>query len=120
MNQNKMIEKLMPRMKNKRGQLNVVNLVIGFIIGLLVLALVIFAVIAAGSSIINSSALTPNSIEANQTTNVFRNLTTASANFATNFTVWLSMLGIVVLIVIIALLLFYVRRFAGAGGGGGL
>lgn len=170
--------------------MNVVNIVIGFIIGLLIIAIILFTILAASSNIANSPSLDvvqPTAGFASQTTtnmnatgwqilttlgkdncaatltsvvnstggqsinsgnytiqgcfinastanpfnntawnitgnyvftsddeatSVLGNLSNASASFATNFTLWLSILGVVILITIIALLLFYVRRFS--------
>lgn len=105
---------------NRKGVLGL-DTATAFVIAILTLAVVAFAVIVALASLNNSNVLTTGSQEANQTTNVLNNVTAGVAELFTNATTWFSLLAVVIIILIIALVILAVRRFdttANSGGGG--
>ena len=87
---------------------------------ILVLGVIGFAIIIAMSSLNDSNTLTTGSIEANQTTNVLRNVSGGVEEFFSNTVTWFSLLAVVVIILIIAIVIIAVNRFGGGGRGGGL
>lgn len=84
-----------------------------FILFILIVAIIGFATIIAVSTLDNSGVLTANSVEANQSTAVLRNVSGGVADFFANTTTWFTLLSVVVIILIIGVVIFAVQRFGG-------
>ena len=90
-----------------------------FVLGIMILAVIAFAVIVALASLNDSNALTTGSTEDNQTTNILLNVTGGVNDFFTNASTWFSLLSVVIIILIISVVILAVNRF-GSGSGGSL
>jgi len=101
---------------NKKGQVGL-DTAKSVMLTLLVIGVIAFAIIIALASLNSSNATTSGSLERNQTTNIFNNITTGTANFFSNTGTWFSLLAVVVIILIIAIVIFAVNRFGGRQGG---
>ena len=101
---------------NKKGVLGL-DTAKAFILAILTIAVIAFAVIIALSELDDTNVLTSGSKEANDTTNVLNNVTTGVADFFSNAPTWFSLLAITIIIIIIGLVIIVVNRF-GKGSGG--
>lgn len=102
---------------NKKGQAGL-DLVGGTMKKLLVLAVVAIAVILALVSLQDSNLFTTGSTADNQTDNIVGNVTTATADFFSNSSTFMSILVAVVVILFISIIIFAVQRFGGSGRSG--
>jgi uncharacterized membrane protein len=100
---------------DKKGQVGL-DTARNVMLALLTIGVIAFAIIVALSSLNNSNALSPGSLEQNQTSNVLNNITSGTADFFSNTGTWFSLLAIVVIILIIAIVIFAVNRFGGNRG----
>ena len=110
----KSLNKQLLQAQNRKGQVGL-DTAKSVMLTLLVIGVIGFAIIIALASLNNSNATTAGSLERNQTTNIFNNITSGTANFFSNTGTWFSLLAIVVIILIIAIVIFAVNRFGGAG-----
>lgn len=101
----------------KRGQVGL-DTAKSVMLTLLVIGVIAFAIIIALASLNNSNATSAGSLERNQSTAIFNNISTGTANFFSNTGTWFSLLAIVVIILIIAIVIFAVNRFGGSSRGG--
>ncbi len=95
----------------KKGQLGM-DVAKGFVLAILTLAVIAFAVIIALDSLQNTSVST------GQTGAIVNNVTVGVATFFSNATTWFTLLAVVVIILIISVVIFAVNRFGGSAGGG--
>ena len=107
------------KINNKKGVMGL-EIAIGFVLSLLTLAIIVFAVIVALSTLNNSNVLTANSLEANQTSDILLNVTGGAASLFTNVTTWFSLIAVVIIILIISVVIIAVKRFGGEAGTSGL
>ena len=89
-----------------------------FIILILTLAVIAFAVVIALSELNDTSVLTSGSQADNDTDNIINNVTGGITDFFSNAGSWFSLLAIVVIILIIAIVIVTVNRFGGSAQGG--
>lgn len=101
---------------NKKGQVGL-DTAKGFMLGLLTMVVIAFAIIIALASLNNSNATTSGSLERNQSTAIFNNVSTGVSSFFSNTGTWFSLLAITIIILIIAIVIFAVQRFGGTRGG---
>jgi lipoprotein signal peptidase len=113
----KSIQKLAQIKMNKRGQVGL-DTAKTVMLTLLTIGVIAFAIIIALANLNTSNATTAGSLERNQTTNIFNNITSGTASFFSNAGTWFSLLAVVVIILIISIVIFAVNRFGGGRGGG--
>lgn len=89
-----------------------------FIIGILVLAVIAFAVVVALSALNNSDVLSTGSQEANNTQSVLGNVSGGVTSLFGNASTWFSLLAVVIIILIIVLVIVAVKRIPGGAEGG--
>lgn len=94
----------------KRGQTNVMGVIIGIVLGFLVIAFMLFA------GIIFMNQLSGTALATNDTSAVTGNFTSFGSTLAGGFPVIASILILVLLIAGIGIALFYLFRFAGGAG----
>lgn len=82
-----------------------------FILAMLTIGVISFAVLIAMSQLNASSASTA------ATTNVFNNISSGVESLFSNAGTWFSLLAVVILILIISVVIFAVNRFGGSSGG---
>ena len=93
--------------------LEILETVREFMLILLVLAVIGFAIVIALATLDNTNVLTAGSYEANQTTNILRNVSGGVSEFFDDTGTWLTLLSVVVIILIIAVVILAVNRFSG-------
>lgn len=103
-------------LKNRKGQ--TLNLVGGFVIGIMVLIFMIFAVLYGISTLNPGSFFAAGSANQNATNQLTSNLTTGIASFSNFIPTVLIILGVVLALSGIVLLILFVRRMQDASGGG--
>jgi len=113
-----LVEKIKAWSMNKKGVLGM-DTAKDFVLGIMILAVIAFAVIVALASLNDSNALTEGSTEQNQTTNILLNVTGGVNDFFTNAGTWFSLLSVVIIILIISVVIMAVNRF-GSGSAGSL
>lgn len=101
--------------KNKKGQLGL-DVVEGVVFKVLLIAVLVFAAILALVSLRDSGVFTANSLEANQTTNIVNNISTASSDFFSNMGTIFDILAVVVIILAVVIIIVTVRRARGSRG----
>lgn len=101
---------------NKKGQLGL-DVVRSTIIFLLIIAVFVVASTLALVSLRDSGVFTTSSLEANYTSAIVANVSTAGSDFFANAQTIFSILVVVVIISAIAIVILVVRRFGGGGGG---
>ena len=94
------------------------EIAIGFVLSLLTLAIIVFAVIVALSTLNNSNILTGTA--ATDASNVLTNVTAGSSSLFTNVSTWFSLIAVVIIILIISVVIVAVKRFGGEASSGGL
>jgi len=99
---------------NKRGILGL-DSVRDFMLIILTVAVIAFAIIIALANLNSSGVLVAGSTEKNQTTTLFNNVTAGVTSFFSNSTTFFSLLAVAVIILIIGLVIFAVNRFSAAG-----
>lgn len=104
---------------NNHGQVGI-NTVTTVVVGLMVFIFVVFAVFYGISTLNPASFFSAGSLEANETSNLQKNLTTGVANFGAKIPTALTVLAVVFILGFIGLLIFTVYRFAANRSGGGL
>ncbi len=87
-----------------------------FILAILTLGVIAFAVIVALDALNNNSGLTGQA--QTDTTNVLQNISGGVVDFFGNAGTWFSLLAIVIIILVIAVVIVAVNRFGGRGGAG--
>ncbi len=102
------MKKLM--LKNKRGVLGL-DTARQFILLILTVSVIAFAVVIALGTLNNTNILEAGSLEANQTTNVLRNVSGGVERFFQDATTWFILLSVVIIILIIAVVVVAVGRF---------
>ena len=102
---------------NKKGVLGL-DTAKAFVIAILTLAVVAFAVIVALSALNNSGSLPAGSPEAAQATNVLLNVTGGVETLFNSANTWFALLAVVIIILIIAVVILAVNRFGGTARGG--
>ena len=108
---------LKPIKMNKKGVLGLETVKAVFV-ALLVLAVLGVATVLALVSLRDSSIFTSGSTEANQTTYIVSNISSAITDFFTNTGTILSILVVVVIILAIAIIIAVVSRFGGGRSSG--
>ena len=105
------MESLLKR-RNKKGVMGL-ETAKAFVVGLLSLVLIGVVTMIVLVQLGNTSIVSTNAA----TQHVVNNSTTALAEFFSNTTVWLSLLGVVIIILIIAAVVAVVNRFGGQAQG---
>ena len=103
------------RKLNKKGVLGL-EIAIGFVLSILTLAIIIFAVIVALSTLNNANVLTGTA--ATDASNVLTNVTAGTSNLMSNAVTWFSLIAVVIIILIISVVIIAVKKFGGQTGGG--
>lgn len=103
----KFLDKL--KFKNQRGQLGL-DTAKAFILSILTLGVITFAVLIAMSQLNASSAATTD------TTSVFNNISAGVTSLFSNSGTWFALLAVVIIILIVSVVIFAVNRFGGRGG----
>lgn len=98
--------------KDKKGVMGL-ETVREFMLILLVLAVIGFAIVIALATLDDTNVLTTDSYEDNQTTNILRNVSSGVSEFFDDTGTWLTLLSVVVIILIIAVVILAVNRFGG-------
>ena len=96
--------------KNKKGVLGL-DTARQFILLILTVAVISFAVVIALGTLNNTNILETGSVEANQTTNVLRNVSGGVERFFQDAGTWFVLLSVVIIILIIAVVVVAVSRF---------
>ena len=117
--QDKMLKRAKMISSNKKGQLGM-NTVKAFMIIILTVAIIAFAIVIAMGTLNDANVLTQGTLAANQTTNILNNVSEGVASFFSDSKTWFTLLSVVVIILIISIVIFAVSRFGGAAGGGGV
>ena len=89
-----------------------------FMLAILTLGVIAFAMIVALDALANNSGLTGQAQI--DTQNVLNNISGGVVDFFGNAGTWFALLAIVIIILVIAVVIVAVNRFGGSGGGGGL
>ena len=103
------------RKLNKKEVLGL-EIAIGFVLSILTLAIIIFAVIVALSTLNNANVLTGTA--ATDASNVLTNVTAGTSNLMSNAVTWFSLIAVVIIILIISVVIIAVKKFGGQTGGG--
>lgn len=101
---------------NKKGQVGL-DTAKAVMLGLLTMVVIAFAIIIALASLNSSNVTTAGSLERNQTTNIFNNVSTGISGFFSNTGTWFSLLAVTIIILIITIVIFAVQRFGGGSRG---
>ena len=101
---------------NKRGVLGL-DTAKDFILAILILSIVAFAVVIALNALNDSNAAPAGSTAANVTTSIFQNTTTGVETLFASANTWFALLAVVIIILVIAVVILAVSRFSGRGGG---
>lgn len=104
---------------NKRGVVGM-DVAKAFMLIILTIGVIAFAVIIAVANLNSSTVLTSGSYEKNQSTNIFNNITGGLGTFFSNTGTFFTLLAVTVIILIIGLVIFAVNRFGGGSSGGTL
>lgn len=104
------------KLSNRKGQVGF-DTAKAVMLTLMTIAVIAFAIIIALAALNNSNATTAGSLERNQTSAIFNNVTTGVASFFANTGVWFALIAVVIIILIIAIVIFAVNRFGGNRGG---
>ena len=102
--------------KNRRGQVGF-NIVIGVVSAVITLVVLSFAALLVMSSLRNSGVFTAGSLEANATTQITGNTSTALSTFFGSMGTVFAVLVAVIIILAVSIIILVTRRF-GTGGGG--
>lgn len=106
----------MKKIIDKKGVLGL-DTAKAFVLAILTLGVIAFAVIVALDALNNSGSLTAGSQAANDTTAVLQNITGGTTSFFGNAGTWFALLAIVIIILVIAVVIVAVNRFGGRGAG---
>ena len=102
--------------KDKRGVMGL-ETVKEFMLILLVLAVIGFAIVIALATLDSTNVLTTDSYADNQTTNILQNVSSGVSDFFDDTGTWLTLLSVVVIILIIAVVILAVNKFGGGSRG---
>lgn len=97
-------------LKQKKGMLGL-DTAKDFIVAILTIAVIAFAVIVALSSLKDSNAIKQTVPEYNQTQAILSNVSAGTASFFSNAGTWFSLLSVVIIILIIGVVIWAVNRF---------
>ena len=92
----------------------------GFFLAILILAVLGFAAIIAMGTLEDVNVLDTSSYEANESTNVLRNVTGGISEFFENSETMFTLLFVVVIMLMIGAVIYAVVRFGGGAAGGSL
>jgi len=112
-------KKMRSILSKKRGMLGL-DTVKGFMLLLMVIAVIAFAIIIAMQTLSDTNVLTAGSYGDNMTTNVLNNVSSGVAGFFANTSIWFTLLSVVIIILIIAVVIYAVNRFSESRGTEGL